>query len=214
MKLIEASILAFNKKTNEFKKTAKRMFLNDIKNIHYDVMDGIFVPNVAYNGEKIRYLKRKGFKISVHLMVVNVKEYVEKFIKYNIDYLTFHCEPLKINESIELINLIKSNGIKAGIAIKPNTIPGEYSELIEMSDIITIMGVEPGFGGQKFIPKTVELINKIKKYAKKDTILQLDGGVNLEIIKMLKNDINFFVSGSFLVNYDGDLKELNNILKN
>lgn len=214
MKLIEASILAFDKKTSEFKKTAKKMYENNIKNIHYDVMDGIFVPNTAYNGEKIKYLKRKGFSISVHLMVVNVKKYVEKFIKYNIDYLTFHCEPLKINESIELIKLIKSKGIKAGIAIKPNTIPGEYSELIEISDIITIMGVEPGFGGQKFIPKTIDLIKKIKKYSNKDTILQLDGGVNIEVIKLVKNDINFFVSGSFLVNYKGDFKELIELIKN
>lgn len=212
MKLIEASILAFDKKPSEFKKTAKKMYKNNIKNIHYDVMDGIFVPNTAYNGERIKYLKKMGFTISVHLMVVDVSNYVEKFIKYNIDYLTFHCEPLKINESIELINLIKSKGIKAGIAIKPNTIPGEYSELIEISDIITIMGVEPGFGGQKFIPKTINLIKKIKKFSKKETILQLDGGVNIDVIKLTKNDINFFVSGSFLVKYDGDFNELHKIL--
>lgn len=213
MKIIEASILAFSKKNTEFKKMAKKMYKNDIKNIHYDVMDGIFVPNIAYNGEKIKYLKKMGFEISVHLMVVNVQKYVEKFVKYNIDYLTFHCEPLKINESISLINFIKSKGIKAGIAIKPNTIPGEYSELLEISDIITIMGVEPGFGGQKFIPKTIELIQKIKKYANKNAILQLDGGVNIDVLNLTKSDINFFVSGSFLVNYDGNFDDLKKIIE-
>lgn len=212
MKIIEASILAFSKKTNEFKNTAKKMYKNNIRNIHYDVMDGIFVPNKAYNGERLKYLKKMGFEISVHLMVVDVKSYVERFINYKIDYLTFHCEPLKINESIELINLIKSKGIKAGIAIKPNTIPGEYEDLISISDIITIMGVEPGFGGQKFIPKTIELINKVKKYAKKDTIFQLDGGVNIDVMKLTKNNIDFFVSGSFLVKYEGDFEELFKII--
>lgn len=213
MKLIEASMLAFNMEENEFNKTIQRLKDSNINNIHYDVMDGKFVPNTAFNGEKLEYLKQKGFTISVHLMVENVKEYVDFYLKFNIDYLTFHCEAIDINQSIQLLNLIKSKNIKAGIAIKPDTNPYDYKELLEQSDIVTIMGVQPGFGGQKYIESTTEKIKLIKSLANKNTIMQLDGGVNTDVIKLVKENVDFFVSGSFLINYQSDLKEITNLLK-
>lgn len=172
-------------------------------------MDNIFVPNVAFNGEHLKFLKRKGFQISVHLMVANPKTYVENYInKYKFDYLTFHCEAISIEKGIKLIQYIKDHNIKAGIAIKPNTDIRLYENVIKECDIITIMGVEPGFGGQKYIESTTDKIKKIKKIANKNTILQIDGGVNLDVIKLLKNDIDMFVSGSFLINNINNIEEI------
>ncbi len=213
MKIIEASLLAVSNKYFEFHKTIKSLIKNKINHIHYDVMDNIFVPNVAFNGEHLKFLKRKGFKISIHLMVANPKIYVENYInKYKFDYLTFHCETISIENSIKLIKYIKEHNIKAGIAIKPNTDIRLYESVIKECDIITIMGVEPGFGGQKYIESTTDKIKKIKKMANKNTILQIDGGVNLDVIKLLKNDIDMFVSGSFLINNINKIEEIMNAL--
>lgn len=199
MKQIEASLLAFSKNPLKFRKQIKEIKKANINNIHYDVMDNIFVPNKAFEGEKLKKLKKIGFTISVHLMVKNVNQYIDKFLKYNIDFLTFHCEPISIEQSLIFIEKIKSKKIKAGIAIKPNTLIKDYKELILKSDIVTIMGVEPGFGGQKFIESTIDKLIEIDKIKFKKTIIQLDGGVNLDVIKKTKKYVDFFVSGSFLM---------------
>lgn len=213
MKIIEASVLAFNKNENEFKQQSILMWEKGVRNIHYDVMDNIFVPNTAYNGEYLDFLKKQGFIISVHLMVKDVKKYVEHFLKYDIDYLTFHCEPINHDEINELIKLIKSKNIKAGIAIKPNTNINDYLDVIKNIDIITVMGVEPGFGGQKYIESTTDKLKLIKETVNKNTIIQLDGGVNEHVMKLTKNYVNFFVSGSFLINYSKSLDNLKEIIK-
>lgn len=211
MRTIEASLLAINQKKSEFVKTIKLLKKNNINNIHYDVMDNIFVPNTSFNGEHLKYLKKKGFIISVHLMVANPAKYIELYLsKYEFDYLTFHCEATSIQQAIKLIQQIKKYNIKAGIAIKPNTDVRLYEDVLKECDIVTIMGVEPGFGGQKYIPSTTEKIKKIKKLINENTVLQIDGGVNLEVINLLKNDINMFVSGTFLIK---NINNLETILK-
>lgn len=212
-KKIEASILAFDKNYFKFKKMAKVMWEEGIENIHYDVMDGQFVPNTAYNGERINLLKKIGFKISVHLMVTDVEKYVKKFIYKNIDYLTFHCEPIEKNKAAEIIKFIKGKNIKAGIAIKPDSQTENYIELIRMSDIITVMGVQPGFGGQKYIPSTTDRLKELKKLKQNNCIIQLDGGVTSEIIKLTKEYVDSFVSGSFLVKTQNK-KEIIDLLNN
>lgn len=212
-KKIEASILAFERNFFKFKKTSKLMWEQGITNIHYDVMDGIFVPNTAYNGERINLLKKIGFKISVHLMVADVEKYIKKFVYKNIDYLTFHCEATDKNKAMEIIKFIKGKNIKAGIAIKPETPIEHYIELIRMSDIITVMGVQPGFGGQKYIPQTTDRLKELSKLKPEGCIIQLDGGVTTEIIKLTKEYVDSFVSGSFLVKTENK-KEILDLLNN
>lgn len=213
-KIIEVSALAFSKKKTEFKKMAKIIKNKNINHLHYDVMDNIFVKNTAFNGEYLKFLKEKiGYIISVHLMVNDVEKYVNLFINYKIDYLTFHCEPIAISKAIEILKLIKLCNIKAGIAIKPQTNIMDYQELFHHIDIITVMGVEPGFGGQKFILSTVEKLKEIKKVIPPNIIIQLDGGVNLEVIKLTKEYVDFFVSGSFLINYENDFNEIFTLIK-
>ncbi|MGL4616675.1 MAG: ribulose-phosphate 3-epimerase [Mycoplasmoidaceae bacterium] len=198
MKVIEGSLLAFSKNIDEMISQLIILKNSGIKNIHYDVMDGIFVPNTAFFGENLSLLKSMGFTISVHLMVVNVENYIDFFIKEEIDYLTFHCEILSNLDSLRLIQKVKNRGIKCGIAIKPNTSINDVINLINLSDIITVMSVEPGFGGQKFIIKTLDKLKEIRKY-NKNIIIQVDGGLNLETSELISEYANFFVMGTYLI---------------
>ena len=199
-KIIELSVLALNQKNeNEFKKQFEQCLKYGIKNIHYDIMDNHFVPNTSFiNLEFLDYLISKDCIISCHLMVENVKEIVKKIIQKKVTYITFHCEAQSITEGKEIIELIQSHNIKAGIAIKPKTNIDEYKDLIKISDKITVMSVEPGFGGQKYINGSELRINEIKRLANKNTIIEVDGGINDQTIKLCKSEANHFVTGSFL----------------
>ncbi len=211
MKIIEGSLLAFSKKVDEMIHQLTILRNSGIKNIHYDVMDGIFVPNTAFFGEHLAIIKKMGFKISVHLMVVDVEKFVDFFIKQEIDFLTFHCETLSNFKSFKIMQKIKEKNIKCGIAIKPSTIVSDVIDLINFSDIITVMSVEPGFGGQKFICNTLDKLKEIRKY-NNNVIIQVDGGLNLETAELIREYANFFVMGTYLIdninNSDFILKRL------
>lgn len=200
MKIIEASLLAFSKMPLKFFFQLLQLKKNNILNIHYDVMDNKFVKNTAFFGEKLNFILMNKFIVSVHLMVFDIEYYIDFFLKYKIEYLTFHCEATNIQNSISLIKKIKEKNIKAGIAIKPETDINEYKELFQYCDIITMMGVEPGFGGQKFIKSTIGKLESIRKLIPQNCLIQLDGGVNLEVINETKEFVDLFVSGSFLMN--------------
>lgn len=209
MKKVELSLLALMNNKNIISK------LNDIRNagveyIHYDVMDGIFVSNKAFDGEYINDIKNIGFKISVHLMVKNISKYIDKFIDMNIDILTFHVETQSDEEIIRQLLKIKEKGIKAGIAIKPYTKISDVEKFSKYIDVITIMSVEPGKGGQKFIPETFyKLIDLKNNSLFKDVIVQIDGGINNLNIFEIKKYVNLIVSGSYLANCQ-NIKELIN----
>lgn len=209
MKVIEISALSFNKNYFKFRKDIKNCLDNEIKHLHYDVMDDVFVPNTSFSKlEKLDYLIKKGFSISVHLMVENVENYLKKLVYKNVDIITFHCESQDVEKGIELIRFIRSKNIKAGIAIKPKTNLKDYETLIKMSDVITLMSVEPGFGGQKYIENSEKRALEIKKIAnKKNIIIQIDGGINRETMMLAKNNCEYFVSGSFLYKNMNKYKE-------
>lgn len=213
MKKLEISALAFSKDFNQFKNDVDTMLKNGIIDLHYDVMDNIFVPNSSFqNLEHLDYLIEKNFSISVHLMVQDVESYLKKIVYKNVRYITFHCESQDVEKSIELIRFIRSKNIKAGIAIKPKTNIEEYEKLIKIADIITIMSVEPGFGGQKYIDGSDKRLMEIKKIAKQDAIFQIDGGINDETLPIVKNCCDMFVSGSFLYKNASKYKELLKII--
>lgn len=199
MKKIEISALAFNKNPLKFIKDVNAFKQKNILDLHYDVMDNVFVPNKSFNNlQYLNYLIKKGFNISVHLMVNDVEKYLKRLVYKKVQYITFHCESQDIQKGKDLIRFIKSKGIKAGIAIKPKTNIDDYKELIAMSDIITVMSVEPGFGGQTYIKDSEKRAEQIKKLANKNTLIQIDGGINEETLNLSKNSCDFFVSGSFL----------------
>lgn len=213
MKILEISALAFNKNYFKFLKDVKNFKDKGIVNLHYDVMDNIFVPNTSFkNLQHLNYLIKQGFNISVHLMVNDVEKYLKKLVYKNIKYITFHCESQDIEKSKDLIRFIKSKNIKAGIAIKPNTDIKKYQPLLKMCDIVTVMSVEPGFGGQKYIANSEKRAKEIKSLAREDTLIQIDGGINEETLNISKNYCDMFVSGSFLYNNINDYQKFVNLI--
>ncbi len=185
--------------------------------IHIDVMDGHFVPNLTIGPEvikKLRPLTKKVF--DVHLMISPVDKFVKDFSDAGSDIITFHPEATPdVNNTI---NLIKKEGKKVGISLKPNSKIELIEKHLEQVDLILIMSVEPGFGGQKFIPKVLDKMKKVKEIVdlKKLKIdIEIDGGINFENCIDAKNaGANILVSGSTIFKENkGDLKKNIQILR-
>lgn len=149
---------------------------------HLDVMDGRFVPNISFGLPVIAAMKKKAKKIfDVHLMIVEPEKYFEDFAKAGADYLTVHYEAsTHLHRSLQAI---KSLGMKAGVALNPHTPVQLLEDIIGDIDLVLIMSVNPGFGGQKFIPQTLQRLEKLKRIitdAKANTLIEVDGGVTLD----------------------------------
>ncbi len=165
--------------------------------LHIDVMDGHFVPNITLGPVVIKNIKTDLVK-DVHLMIENPINFTEEFFRSGADIITVHYESCK--NILETIDKIHSFGIKAGISIKPETKYEDIIDLIPSIDMILIMTVNPGFGGQKFIP---EVLGKIKKLREMfpEIDIEVDGGINEETAKIAKESgANIFVSGSYIFN--------------
>lgn len=152
--------------------------------LHVDVMDGHFVPNITIGVPVVKSLNSvAAIPLDVHLMIENPEQYIAPFAEAGADILTFHYEAAK-DKVKEVIELIKSFNIKAGLSIKPKTAPEEILEYLPLLDMVLIMTVEPGFGGQKFMPDCAEKIAVIKEHAPEYMIIQVDGGINAETAKV------------------------------
>ncbi|MBP3820476.1 ribulose-phosphate 3-epimerase [bacterium] len=181
--------------------------------LHIDVMDGHFVPNITIGVPVVKSLRRiTKMPLDVHLMIENPQNYIEAFSKAGADIITFHYEAVK--EPIEIINKIRSYGIKAGISIKPKTEPENIIPYLKYTDMVLIMTVEPGFGGQTFISECAQKIKIIKQYGSKDLIIQVDGGINDKTGKICTDfGANSLVAGSYIYNSE-NIKQAINSLKN
>lgn len=186
---------------------------------HIDVMDGKFVENDTSNkmqefGETIKQISN--IPLDVHLMVEDVKKYVEDYIPLEPNIITFHYEAIKDKEEIhKLIKYIKENNIKVGISIKPNTKIEEIYEFLPYIHMVLIMTVEPGKGGQKLIPETLEKAKALKQYIDEKDIeidIEADGGIKLENISEVKNaGVDIAVVGTGIIatdDYTKTIKEL------
>ena len=184
--------------------------------IHIDVMDGKFVEDTQINTiEKITTLANTSDKqLDIHLMVENPLEYIQKLDNKNIKYIIFHLE---IQEDIEmLIQEIKAKGYLPGIAINPETNIEKLIPYLNQIDLILIMSVKPGRGGQKFIPTTVDKIAKLKKIIqenKLNILIEVDGGINNQTIKDVKN-IDIAVAGSYIIKSPDYNKAIKKLLNN
>lgn len=208
MKIIEPSLLAYSKDEKELKKELLQLKEQGITSIHYDVMDGIFVANTAFEGEHIDLIHNMGFDITVHLMVRDVRFYVEKFLKYPVKAITFQCEAVSLYENFKYVKKIKNHGVLAGVAIKPDTDFADFKELLQKVDIVTYMSVYPGAGGQEFIPESIKRVRLLRKYLSPNCIIQIDGGINDLNIFLLKKDVQWFVMGSYSKNHINNLRSL------
>ena len=167
---------------------------------HLDVMDGTFVPNISFGIPVIKSIKEiANKKLDVHLMIVNPEKYIEKFAELGSNILTIHYEVSK-DTLRESIKEIKKNGMKAGVAINPDTDTNVLEDYINDIDLVCVMGVFPGFSGQKFIEETYERCNEVKEMIVKkntNTLIEVDGGVTIHNAKkLLENGADVLVSGS------------------
>ena len=175
--------------------------------IHFDIMDGLFTENKT----KIKDIQIKK-DIDIHLMVLDIKSYVDKVLKYNPKYITFHLEAT--DNIIENINYIKEKNIKVGIAINPKTDIEKIYKYLDKIDLVLLMSVKPGKGGQKFIDISNKL-NKLYNYRKENNlsfIIEVDGGINNETIKKVEK-ADIVVCGSYItdsINYENQVKLLKN----
>ena len=185
--------------------------------IHVDVMDGHFVPNITIGPEVIKKLRPLTKKIfDVHLMISPVDKYIEAFSNAGSDIITFH--PEATTDSLNTIKLIKKFKKKVGISLKPKTKINLIEKYLNEIDLILVMSVEPGFGGQKFMPEVIDKLKSIKKIISEKKLnidLEVDGGINFENCKIVKEaGANVLVSGSTIFNQNsGNLKKNINLLR-
>lgn len=171
--------------------------------IHVDVMDGHFVPNITIGSlivEAIRPVTK--LPLEVHLMIENPDQYIEAFAKAGADYITVHVEACR--HLHRTIQLIKSTGVKAGVVLNPATPVDSLKHIIEDVDMVLLMSVNPGFGGQKFISSVLPKIRQVKELADSlnpDLEIEVDGGVNEETAKLvIEAGANVLVAGSAVFN--------------
>ncbi len=184
--------------------------------IHVDVMDGHFVPNITIGIPVTAALKRvASVSLDVHLMIENPEKYAQDFIKAGADVLTFHYEAMQNDEEVfKLIRLIKAHGVKAGLSIKPKTAPEKVLPFLAEVDLLLVMTVEPGFGGQKFMPECAQKIKVIRKNAPSTLIVQVDGGINAETGRVCRDfGANSLVAGNYIYK-SADIKSAIESLRN
>ena len=167
--------------------------------VHIDVMDGVFVPSISFGMPVIQTIRKATARIfDVHLMIVEPERYIEEFAKVGADSITFHLEAAK--DPQEVIDLIRKAGCKVGMSIKPATPVAEVEKWIPKLDMLLIMTVEPGFGGQKYIPSSTEKIVEARAIANQcnpNLDIQVDGGITIDNVKtVLDAGANVIVAGS------------------
>ena len=177
------------------------------RQIHVDVMDGNFVPNISFGPPVIKYVRKvlPDVTMDMHLMVTEPGRYMDKWKACGADIVTFHIEA--VMDPVQMVRSIHENGMRAGVAIKPATPVSAIEEIINEVDMILIMSVEPGFGGQSFMPVALDKIREtvllLEEYGLK-TDIEVDGGINLKNVdEILEAGANVIVTGSAI--FDSDI---------
>ena len=181
---------------------------------HLDIMDGVFVPNISYGIPVISAIKKTATKtLDVHLMIVDPDRYIETFKNVGADILTVHYEAC--THLHRTIQSIKANGMKAGVALNPHTSVSLLSDLLLDLDLVLIMSVNPGFGGQSFIENTYQKIKDLKKMREEsgaDFIIEIDGGVNsTNAPKLIESGADALVAGSFVFKSENPTKTIEDL---
>lgn len=191
--VLTADFLTLSGYLKEFEKSGVDM-------VHLDVMDGQFVPNISFGVPVIKSIKQHtNLPLDIHLMIDRPHRYLDDFLKYA-DILSFHYEAGSDNE--ETLKRIRKAGVRSCVTIKPATKAEEIFDLLDFCDMVLVMSVEPGFGGQKFMPEALEKLSALKEEIKRrylDIDLEVDGGINAETAKSaVSAGANVLVAGSFI----------------
>lgn len=215
--LISPSILTLP--MNKIKGAIKKLSHSGANYLHFDVMDGIFVSNKTYSISDYLAIKKVSPLINdVHLMVQDVNKFVDEYLASGVDILTFHYEAIEEeNLIIELIKKIHHYGVKAGISIKPNTDVQVLLPYLKMIDLILIMSVEPGKGGQTYLDNATDKIYFLDQYRQKHHLtylLEVDGGINDLTAKVVKAaGVDILVAGTFIVNHSNYRQQIEALKK-
>ncbi|MCD4832378.1 MAG: ribulose-phosphate 3-epimerase [Bacteroidales bacterium] len=183
---------------------------------HLDIMDGMFVPNISFGFPVIKHIKKHAKKpLDVHLMIVNPDRYIEDFHNTGADILTVHYEAC--NHLHRTVQNIKSKGMKAGVSLNPHTPIHLLKDIISDIDLVLIMSVNPGFGGQKFIPNSIEKIKELKQLIidkKSNALIEVDGGVdNTNAKALVEAGCDILVAGSYIFKSEDQVETIS-VLKN
>lgn len=177
--------------------------------LHLDVMDGIFVPNISFGPCVISSIRSvSGLVFDVHLMITDPLRYIDSFAKAGADIITIHYE--SCDNQLETLRYIRSLGIKPSISIKPGTETSVLAPLLSEVDMVLVMSVEPGFGGQKFMPETLEHVRDLVRYREENGYkydIEIDGGINRDnVVQAVAAGVNVVVAGSAIFGAD-DISE-------
>lgn len=210
--MIKTSISILDCDFNNLEREINKINLSDADLIHIDIMDGFFVSNNTIEkfdmGKLSKYSKKK---FDVHLMVDNPEDHIEKYIKPLTEYISIHIESK--GDISKSLNKIKNNNIKAGLAINPDTKISDLHQYIKLIDMVIIMSVYPGKGGQKFIENTFDRVKMLRK-SSKNIDISVDGGVSsLNSYNLISNGASTLVSGSFLMKSENINDSIKNMLK-
>ena len=178
---------------------------------HIDIMDGVFVPNISFGMPVVKSIEKICKKtMDIHLMIINPDKYINQFKELGADILTVHFEVC--NHLHRTIHAIKDAGMKAGVALNPHTSVHSILNILNDIDLVCIMSVNPGFGGQSFIDKTFEKVSELDKLRKEHNakfFIEVDGGVNLNNArKLIDNGANVLVAGSFVFKSENPKKTI------
>jgi len=212
LRLVAPSILSadFNNLGNDI----EMLNQSEADYIHFDVMDGVFVPNISFGIPVIEHVNKITQKpLDVHLMIVRPDHFVEPFVKAGASVITVHYEACThLHRSIQLI---KSFGVKASVCLNPHTPVALLEDIIQELDMVLLMSVNPGFGGQKFIENTYKKVSQLRELIDKvgsDCLIEVDGGVNYETGKKLfEAGANVLVAGSFVFGSEDPLKTISGL---
>ncbi|MBT3385718.1 MAG: ribulose-phosphate 3-epimerase [Prolixibacteraceae bacterium] len=211
-RLIAPSILAAD--FNHLGKAIEMINQSKADYIHFDVMDGVFVPNISFGLPVIESVGKIAQKpLDVHLMIVEPDKFVEHFVKAGASILTVHYEACQ--HLHRTIQHIKNQGIKASVCLNPHTPISVLEDIIPDLDMVLLMSVNPGFGGQQFIQNTYKKVSQLKKLIEKynpDCLIEVDGGVNFETGKLLfEAGANVLVAGSFVFNSENPVDTISKL---
>ena len=199
---------------NNLEKDIRMLNESDADFIHCDVMDGVFVPNISFGFPIIEHINKIAEKpLDVHLMIVNPEKYTEAFARAGASWLTVHYETCP--HLHRTVSQIKEQGMKAGVCINPHTPVGVLEDIIADLDLMLIMSVNPGFGGQAFIPHTYKKVRQLKELILKtnsDCLIEVDGGVNYETGKnLVLAGADILVAGSFVFGSENPAETIRNL---
>jgi len=215
--LIAPSILAAD--FGNLQRDVEMINQSDAHWFHLDVMDGVFVPNISFGMPIINAIAKHATKtLDAHLMIIDPDRYIKTFADLGVDYLTVHYEAC--SHLHRTLQAIKAEGMKAGVALNPHSNINLLEDTINDIDLVCIMSVNPGFGGQSFIENTYSKVKKLKEMITKknaSTLIQIDGGVTKKNAKQLvEAGANVLVAGSYIFRSENPAEtivELNNLLK-